>query len=77
MKTRIYATPAVEGLKVITLNARGLRDTKKRQSLVYWLKNKQIDIAFLQETYLNDKLCSKLDREWGNNTFHNLSDSKA
>ena len=65
MKTRIYATPAVEELKVITLNIRGLRDTKKRQSLVYWLKNKQIDIAFLQEIYLNDKFCSKLDREWG------------
>ena len=64
-------------LKVITLNVRGLRDTKKRQSLVYWLKNKHIDIAFLQETYFNDKFCGKLDREWGNNTsFHNLSDSR-
>ena len=49
----------------------------KSESLVYWLKNKHIDIAFLQETYFNDKFCSKLDREWGNNTsFHNLSDSR-
>ena len=58
------------------MNVRGLRDTKKRQSLVYWLKKARIDIAFLQETYLNDKFCRKLDREWGNNTFHNLSDSR-
>ena len=39
------------------------------------MKNKQRDIV-LQETYLNDKLCSKLDREWENNAFHNLSDSR-
>ena len=63
-------------LKIITLNVRGLRDSEKRQSLIYWLKNKQIDIAFLQETYLNVKFKSKLYREWGINTFHNLTDSK-
>ena len=42
-------------LKVITLNVRGLRDSKKLQSLIYWVKKKQIDIALLQGTYLNDK----------------------
>ena len=36
---------------IIFLNARGLRGTKKRSDLFYWLKEKQYDICLLQETY--------------------------
>ena len=36
---------------LLSFNFRGLREKSKRESLFHWLKQKQINITFLQETY--------------------------
>ena len=47
-------------IKIISLNARGLRETKKRSNLFFWLKEKKIDICLLQETYWTTDIRNKL-----------------
>lgn len=51
-------------LSILSLNVRGLRDHKKRNTLFYWVKKKQSDIIFLQETYWTDDLIHQIEREW-------------
>ena len=51
-------------LSFASLNVRGARDYKKRNSLFFWLKEKQFDIVFLQESYWTDTLVSKIKKEW-------------
>ena len=51
-------------LSFASLNVRGARDFKKRNSLFFWLKEKQFDIVFLQESYWTDTLLSKIKKEW-------------
>lgn len=55
---------ANSGLKIITLNVRGLREIKKRRDFFFWLKEKKYDICMLQETYWTNELTSKLKKEW-------------
>ena len=51
--------------KFISLNVRGLRDTKKRAKIFHWLHQKNIDIAFLQETH-STKSSERIWRsQWG------------
>lgn len=51
-------------LSILSINVRGLRDHKKRNTLFYWVKKKQSDIIFLQETYWTDDLIHQIEREW-------------
>ena len=37
--------------KIISLNARGIRDFTKRKAGFNWLHKQNADVAFLQETY--------------------------
>ena len=57
---------------IISLNARGLRETKKRSDLFYWLKEKQYDICLLQETYWTNDIKNKLLKEWGRHILLNF-----
>ena len=50
-------------LKICSLNTRGLRDHKKRNNLFFWIKQKQFDVIFLQETYWTDSLTYKIQKE--------------
>ena len=36
--------------KLLSLNVRGIRSTKKRKALLMWLNERKYDIVFLQET---------------------------
>ena len=56
-------------LKVLSFNARGLRNSKKRKTIFYLLKNKKYDIICLQETYLSKNDSSTIEKEWGH-SFH-------
>ena len=56
-------------LKVVSLNVRGLRNRKKRRSLLYFFKKEKFDIVCLQETYLTKNDLHLIDREWGS-TYH-------
>jgi len=37
--------------KLLSLNARGIRDFQKRKSIFTWIQNQKADLIFLQETY--------------------------
>ena len=56
---------AFKHLSILSLNARGLREKNKRENLFFWLKEKNAEIIFLQETYWTEELLSKIEREWG------------
>lgn len=47
-----------------SLNARGLREYIKRSNLFYWLREKQFNIIFLQETYWTNNMITKIEKEW-------------
>ena len=40
-------------MRIVSLNIRNINEITKRQQLARWLKNKQIDVAMLQETNKN------------------------
>ena len=50
------------GYKAISLNVRGIKTDKKRHNLFHWLRKKNHDIIFLQETHCHNK---KQDFCWG------------
>ena len=65
-----------ENIKVITLNARGLNNNNKRLSLFQWVKDQNIDVAFIQESYCVDSFKRKFCKQWKGKIFHSLSESK-
>ena len=56
----------------MSLNARGLRDVRKRTNLFFWLKEKKFNICLLQETYWTVDLKNKILKEWGSNLLLNF-----
>ena len=52
-------------INVVTCNISGLKDKKKRQAVFYWLKEKDYDIIFLQETHCHSKQeVHRWSQEW-------------
>jgi len=66
------------GLNCLSLNARGLRDDKKRKSLFFFLKEKNYDLIFIQETHCgsNDDI-QKWSKEWNGPAFWSIGDNKS
>ena len=56
-------------LSILTMNVRGIRNTKKRKSLFQMFRQGRYDIIALQETHLVETDVEILKREWGEN-FH-------
>lgn len=54
----------MNSLQICSLNARGLRDQKKRNDLFFWTKQKKFDVIFLQETYWTENLEYRIKKEW-------------
>jgi len=50
---------ATDNLRICSLNANSMRDHSKRAQLVTWLKIKNFDIMFLQQTHCNSNSDSK------------------
>jgi exonuclease III len=71
-----------EPLGLLSLNANGLGDEKKRISLIRWLNSVHTikeKIIFLQETHSTEKVEAKWKKEWGNHEVyfsHGSSGSK-
>ena len=57
----------MEGIKITTINVRGLRDRKKRLILTNWLKRKDFHIVCLQEAYVTQEILRDIERD-----FHDL-----
>ena len=52
-------------LSILTMNVRGIRNTKKRKSLFQMFRQGRYDIIALQETHLVETDVEILKREWG------------
>ena len=52
-------------INFLSLNVRGLRSGLRRQKVFSWLREKEIDIALLQETYSSEDIESSWSSEWG------------
>ncbi len=57
------------GIKVISLNVRGLNDVNKRTSVFQYVNKEKGDIIFLQETYSSEKDMSRWIHEWGGSGY--------
>ena len=50
---------------ILSMNARGLNDRKKRRNLFRWVKKNKFDICFVQETYSTREVENIWRNEWG------------
>ena len=71
----------MEMFNILSLNVRGLRDSKKRREIFRWLKryyNGAKSIIFLQETHSVQQDVKTWEREWGSTIImsHGTSNSK-
>ena len=57
------------GLRVGSLNCNGLGGNIKRTKVLTWLKKKQEDIIFLQETHSTLVLENTWKKEWGGTIY--------
>ena len=48
-----------------SLNVRGLNNRIKRLAIYNWIKQKNVDIFMLQESYCTSEVCSTWEAEWG------------
>ena len=62
-------------MKFITLNARGLRNKQKRRSLFEWIRNKEVEIIALQETYCTEDFIDKFNSDWDGRVWHSPATS--
>ena len=59
-------------IKFVSLNVRGLRDHKKRQTIFHWLRKKNFDVILLQETHCIDTDIFKWSKEWAGHSLWNV-----
>ena len=56
--------------KMVSLNARGIRDFYKRKSIFTWIEKQKADIAFLQETYSTPEVVSEWKFQYRGQMFY-------
>ena len=56
--------------KLISLNARGIRDFHKRKAIFSWINKQNADIAFLQETYSTPEIVDEWRFQWHGNIYY-------
>ena len=54
----------MDKLKIISINVRGLRNKKKRFAIMNWLKTKNFDIAYFQETFITQNICKEIEKDF-------------
>ena len=59
-----------ENFKLISLNARGIRDFAKRKTIFSWIQKQNADIAFLQENYSTPDIVEKWRFQWPGKMFY-------
>lgn len=64
-------------MKCSSLNARGLNDNNKRNTLYDWLQDIDIDIVLLQETYFIESKEHIYNARWRGHTFRCFSSSSS
>ena len=61
----------MDQIKVISLNARGLRNKLKRASIFRYLKHNKYDIVCIQEAHLTKNDVPVWEKQWGGKLFFN------
>ena len=56
-------------IRIISLNCQGLCGTPKRRDVFHYLRQKNISVAFLQDTHIESKLEQYVAAEWGYQAF--------
>lgn len=64
-------------LNLLSFNVRGIRQEIKRHSIYQYIKKKNIDICFLQETHSTDKDENQWKNEWGGEVYYSHGTSQA
>ena len=59
----------MSNLKLFSFNVRGINDKKKRRDVFNWLRKKNCDIYFLQETHSTKSVEQLWQNEWGYKAF--------
>ena len=54
---------------ILSVNCRGLADTKKRNDVFHYLKRKKYSIYCLQETHFTEEMHSMIKSKWGFKAF--------
>ena len=57
-------------VNLLSLNGRGLNKESKRKSIFQYIRKKNIDIAFLQETYSTQDVENLWKNQWGGDTYY-------
>ena len=60
-------------VKLVTINVRGLRNALKRRKLFSWMKDNNIDIAFLQETYCTQDFTPYFNAGYAGSIYHSVT----
>ncbi len=60
---------------LLSLNVRGLTDHTRRRKLFTWLRDLNVNIVALQETYCTVKNQTYFNSSWGGKVFHSLTNS--
>ena len=55
----------MDKLKLLTFNAKGLKDDDKRRNVFHWLKCKKADIVCIQEAHCEAKTLQMWEEEGG------------
>lgn len=63
-------------VKVVSWNINGCGNPMKRKKVLLYLKHKQVDIAFIQETHLLDEEAKKFKKDWVGHVYYSSFSSK-
>ena len=61
----------MEGLNLISLNVRGIRDRVKRKTIFDWVRTRRADVVMLQETYSTPDIIIRSHKNAGFRSFRN------
>ena len=62
-------------IKILTLNVRGIVDSRKRNTIFAWLREQNADVCFLQEVHCTNVNVKNMKRDWNGNSNFCLSNS--
>ena len=63
--------------KLLSLNVCGLRDFKKRKTIINWIMKQKADIIFLQETYSTPDIVTYWKYQWKGNKYFSHGSNKS
>lgn len=67
----------MDKLRIISLNARGLKNKLKRTAIFNYLKQHRVDIACIQESHVIENDVVTWEKQWGGKILYNKGTSKS